>query len=205
MCNCYCQRLIASIQKILFLTKLRLFSCSAHCFFISRLQLLIFIISHYKTSLVICSLWMYILTVNLIGSFCYTIWCLQTKKLSNISHYCIKVCLIFLICCHIIRVKLCIRNFLIANICKEGIVISSCKSNSKTTCLMITCNKNQRLIWMLVIKLNCLSYCFVHCYCIGDSCCRIICMTCPVNFSTFYHHKKSSIIIKHFDSLFNII
>ena len=66
MSNCYSKWFIASIHQIFFLTKLFLFSCSAHCFLISILKLLILIICHYKTSLIFFAFWVHILAVSLI-------------------------------------------------------------------------------------------------------------------------------------------
>ena len=36
-------------------------------------------------------------------------------------------------------------------------------------------------------------------------CAGIICMTCPVNLSTFTHHKESGVIIQYFNTLLYIV
>ena len=148
---------------------------------------------------------MYILAVCLIGGFRFSLRSLQSKKLCNVFHNRVKICFVFFISSYIIRIKLCIGNFLVADVCKEGIIICSCKTNSHTACFMISCYQDQSLIRMFIIKLYCFSNCIVHSHSICNGSCRIICMAGPVNFSAFYHHKEACVIIQNLNAFFHII
>ena len=130
---------------------------------------------------------------------------LKSEKLCHICHNRVKICLFFFIRSYIIRVKFRIGNFLIWNVGKEGIVISSCKSNCQASCFVISCHKDQCLIRVLVIKLHCFSYSLIHGHSVCNGCRRIICMTGPVNLSALAHHKKSCFVIENLDSFFNIV
>ena len=148
---------------------------------------------------------MYVLAVCLIGGFCLSLRSLQSKKLGNVFHNRIKICFVFFITGHIIRIKLCIGNFLVADVCKEGIIICSCKTDRHTAGFMISCYKNQSLVRMFIIKLYRFSNCIVHSHSICNGSCRIIGMAGPVDFSAFYHHKEACVIIQNLNAFFHII
>ena len=65
---------------------------------------------------------------------------------------------------------------------------------------MVACYEDQRLIRMLIVEFHCFCDCIIKRYRIRNCRTCIVGMTCPVDFSAFYHHKEACLVVKHLDS-----
>ena len=68
--------------------------------------------------------------------------------------------------------------------------VLTCSQNNPSG-LVVGCDDNQRFVRMLFIELVCHFDGIVHVYNLFKSCCRIVAMASPVDFSAFHHQKET--------------
>ena len=131
--------------------------------------------------------------------------CLKAEQLRYILHHGFKICFIFLISGYIVGIIFRVGNLLIFKIFKEGVIVGSCKADSKAAGFMISCYDDQCFFRMLIIEFHCLFHRIVKGNRIRDGRRRIIGMACPVDLAAFHHHKEPFIVIQHLDALLHIV